>query len=99
MGNIEWKKCKILGKLVGTEENINRRKVSVIGAYRTIQSIFRSKKISTRIKSRTFNAYVASVFLYNSELWTLAEKLESTIRVFQCGKKTDMARTSSEIEF
>ena len=29
------------------------------------------------------NAYVASVFLYNSELWTLTKKLENAVNTFQ----------------
>ena len=83
MGNDEWKKCKILGSLIGTEEDINKRKILAIEAYKALNSIFSSKKsISNKIKLRTFNSYVGSVFLYNSELWTLTEKLESTIDTF-----------------
>jgi hypothetical protein len=32
---------------------------------------------------RIFNAYVGSIFLYNSELWTITTKLEHKIDVFQ----------------
>ncbi len=32
---------------------------------------------------RAFNAYIASVFLYNSEIWTLTKNLENTINTFQ----------------
>ncbi len=32
---------------------------------------------------RIFNAFINSVFLYNSELWTLTKKLENEIDVFQ----------------
>ena len=39
--------------------------------------------MSIAIKIKTFNIYVRSVFLYNSELWTLTEKLEESINVFQ----------------
>ena len=42
-----------------------------------------SRKISNAVKIRTVNAYVASVFLYNSELWTLTNKLENTVNTFQ----------------
>ena len=82
-GNEEWKECKVLGSLLDTDNDINRRKTLAIEAYRTLNSIFGSKKSSIVIKLRTFNAYVASVFLYNSELWTLAKKLENTIDTFQ----------------
>ena len=32
---------------------------------------------------RIFSAYVKSIFLYNSEIWTLTKKLEEDIDVFQ----------------
>ncbi len=32
---------------------------------------------------RAFNGYIASVFLYNSEIWTLTKNLENTINTFQ----------------
>ena len=54
-----------------------------IDAYKTLNSIFSNKKNSIKIKLRTLNAYVASVFLYNSELWTLTKKLENNIDTFQ----------------
>ena len=40
MGNVEWKKCKILVSLIGTEEDINRRKILAIEAHKTLNSIF-----------------------------------------------------------
>ena len=44
----------------------------------TDKSTTQSKKI------RTFNAYVASVFIYNSESWTLTKKkLENTVNTFR----------------
>ena len=82
-GNEAWKECKVLGSLLGTEKDINRRKILPIDPYKTLNSIFSSKKNSIKIKLRTFNAYVPSVFLYNSELWTLTTKLENTIDTFQ----------------
>ena len=82
-GNEAWEDCKVLGSLLGTEKDINRRKILAIDAYKTLNSIFSSKKNSFKIKLRTFNAYVASVFLYNTELWILTKKLENTIDTFQ----------------
>ena len=35
------------------------------------------------LKLRAFKAYIESVFLYNSELWTLNKRLENVIDVFQ----------------
>ena len=80
--NEKWKKCKLLGSLLDTEKDINRRKILPIDAFKTLNTIFDSRKISNAVKMRTFNAYVASVFLYNSELWTLTKKLENTVNTF-----------------
>ena len=82
-GNEKWKKCKLLGSLLDTQKDINRRKILAIDAFKTLNKIFDSRKISNAVKIRTFNAYVASVFLYNSELWTLTKTLENTIITFQ----------------
>ena len=41
------------------------------------------KQISLKVRMRMFNAYIASIFLYNSELWTLNRKLENEIDIFQ----------------
>ena len=66
-GNEAWKECKILGSLLDTEKDINRRKILAINACKTFNSIFSSKKNFNKAKLRTFNEYVASVFLYNTE--------------------------------
>ena len=42
----------------------------------------RHKRIGLDLKIRTFNVYSASIFLYNSELWTLTETLEKEIDSF-----------------
>ena len=63
-----------MGSLLDTEKDINRRKIIEIDAFKTLNKIVDSTKISNTVKIRTFNAYFASVFLYNSELWTLAKK-------------------------
>ena len=67
-GNEKWKKCKLLESLLDTEKEINRRKILAIDAFKTLNKIVYSRKISNAVKIRTFNEYVASVFLYNSEL-------------------------------
>ena len=74
---------QVTGSLLDTEKDINRRKILAIDAFKTLNIIFDSRKISNTLKIRTFNAYVASAFLYNSELWTLTKKLENTVNTFQ----------------
>ena len=39
-------------------------------------------KLPLAIKLRAFECYVSSIFLYNSELWTLTEKSKSSINAF-----------------
>ena len=79
-GNEKWKKCKLLGNLLDTEKNINRRKILAIDAF--IEYNFWQPKNQQHGQNKKCQ-YVASVFLYNSELLTLAKKLENTVNTFQ----------------
>ena len=82
-GSDSWKKCKYLGSLLDTEQDISRRKILATPAYNQLKQIFESKKVQISIKMRLLKSHVESIFLYNSELWTLTKKLENTINVFQ----------------
>ena len=82
-GTTEWKNIKFLGSLLDTESDINRRKGLAICACNTYQDILYKNKNSLNTKLRVFRAYVASIFLYNSEVWTLTVKLNHKIDVFQ----------------
>ena len=82
-GPEDWKKCKYLGTLLYTGSDIIRRKGLAISAFNKLNHIFKNKKLSTRLKVRVFNAYVASIFLYNSELWTMTRALEHKLNTFQ----------------
>ena len=42
----EWKKCKYLGSMLGTEEDINRRRSLLLDDFKTMENILRSTKIS-----------------------------------------------------
>ena len=70
-GSTNWKKCKYLGTLLDTEEDIKRRKGLAISAFNQLKQFLESKRATTITKMRIFNAYVCPIFLYNSELWTL----------------------------
>ena len=59
-GDEKWKKWKLLGSLLDSENDINSRKILAIDAFKTVNNIFDSRQISKAIKIRTFNAYVAS---------------------------------------
>ena len=69
----DWKKCKLLGSLPDTSADITRRKMI------TFKNIFDSHKLKTDTKVRTFNTYVATIFLYISETWTVTQTLENQI--------------------
>ena len=75
----DWTKCKLLGSLLETEADINRRKSLAITSLNTHNNIFKSKDIGNEMKIRTFNVYVSSVFLFNSELWATNESLNKKI--------------------
>ena len=54
-----------------------------MNAYNNLKHTFESKRIRKDIKIRVLNTYVKSIFMYNSELWTLTKELEKEIDVFQ----------------
>ena len=78
----DWKKCKLLGSLLDTKSDIQRRKGLTLDSLKAFDFIFNSKRIGIDLKIRTFNVYSASIFLYNSELWTLTETQENEIDSF-----------------
>ena len=78
----KWKSCKYLGSLIGTEEDIKRRKGLTHDNYHALESILKSKLVSEPVRIRIFRAYIESIFLYNSELWTLTNTLEKSIDSF-----------------
>ena len=81
--NNEWRKCKLLGSLLDTEADIKRRQGLAIDVMKKLKFIMTNSKISLKSKLLAFNAYVAPIFLYNSELWTLNKKRENQVDVFQ----------------
>ena len=79
-----WKEdFKYLGSLVDTANDIQNRKTLANAAFSTNKNVFNNNRISKETKIRVFNAYVSSIFLYNSELWSLNKDLEHQVDVFQ----------------
>ena len=66
-GDKMWQKCKYLGTLLDTNEDLKRRQRLANDAMYDIRYNIRDRKIILEIKLRAFNAYVASIFLNNSE--------------------------------
>ena len=77
-----WKKCKLLGILLDTEEDVKQRKVLVTNVVNSMKEIF-FRDINIEVKVHSINCYVSSVFLYNCETWTLTKTLENMIDSFQ----------------
>ena len=81
--NNEWKKCRYLGSLLDTEEDINRRKRLARAAYDKIRPALEDKKLDNKIKISIFNTMISSIFLYNSEIWTMTKAMQEKIDTFQ----------------
>ena len=82
-GPDDWKKCKILGSLLDTNEDIKRRKQLANNAMQKLKHIFENNRLKNNIKLRIFRACVESIFLYNSELWTITKTIENRIDSYQ----------------
>ena len=54
-----------------------------MAAYNKLKHILESRRISTKLKIKTIDSYIKSIFLYNSEIWTLTQKVEESIDIFQ----------------
>ena len=81
--NNDWKKCKLVGSLLNSLDDINRRKVLVIDTFKTYENALKSRKISEKVKICIFETYLESVFMYNSEIWAVTKTLEDKIDSFQ----------------
>ena len=84
-GNESWKKCKLLGSLLATIEDIERRKALTNAIMNTpkLKAIFRSRVVSEKVKIRVFNCYMDATFLFNSETWGITEAQGKKIDAFQ----------------
>lgn len=77
-----WKQAKYLGTMLDTETDMKRRKQLANASLNKIKHITKDRKVKLSLKLRAYNAYVSSVFLYNSETWTLTKTRSSDIDVF-----------------
>ena len=77
-----WKKCKCLGSYLETTKDIENRKGKLIITANELDEILQNKKIPITTKVQAFNLYLSSIFLYNSELWTLTTSLNNSIDAF-----------------
>ena len=75
--------CKLVGSKLETVNDIENRIKLVNYSYSTLKPILSQKECKTDIKLSIFNALIESIFLYNSEIWSLTQTLENDIDVFQ----------------
>ena len=81
--NHQWKKYKLLRTLLDTKEDIERRKILAINAANNLRRFFENDKLTINLKLKMINTYIESIFVYNSEIWTLAKSIEESINAFQ----------------
>ena len=67
--NHQWKKSKLLGTLLDTEEDIKRKKNLAINAANNLRRFFENDKLTINLKLKLINMYIEPIFLYNSETW------------------------------
>ncbi len=82
-GDEKWKKYKYLGSYIDTERYTKSTKCKAMAAYTQCKHILTDKKLDMNIRMRIFNVYITSVFMYNTEIWTINKKTVNTIDVFQ----------------
>ena len=81
--NHQCKKCKLLEKLLDTEEDIKSRKIIAINAANNLRRFFGNDKLTINLKLKLINTYIEPIFLYDSETWILAKSMEESISAFQ----------------
>lgn len=81
--NTDWHNCRYVGSILDTEKDIKRRKRLAMFPFNNLRPIIGDKKLSVHIKIRIMNALVNTVFLYNSELWTIKKDTSTQIDTFQ----------------
>ena len=86
-GNESGKECKLFGSLLDTDKDISRRKSLEMASVNNLKYTFCNQKLSVTLILVYLIVYVASIFLYNSELWTLTETKKKAINRFNQNEK------------
>ena len=82
-GNNTWKDTVLLGSKLDTESDINRRKGLASAAWNKNSKLLTNKTLPLLLRMRYFEAFISSIFLYQCGIWTLTDKLNHKIDVFQ----------------
>ena len=78
----EWKNCKFLGSFINTDSDIKSRKSKLLNAAEQLKHVSNNPRISISTKTKIFDVYLSTIFLYNSELRTLTETMLNGIDSF-----------------
>ena len=78
-GKDSWRKCKLLGSLLDTKEDIQRRKMITISTMKENSHVYNSKYLTLSQKIRHFRVFAECIFLYNCELWSTTKLINDSI--------------------
>ena len=78
-GPEDWKKCKYLGTLLNTEDDIIRRKMLTNAAFNKHKVTLTNTRLPLDTRLKLFDTFVKSIFMYSSETWTLTMTSENKI--------------------
>ena len=81
-GKDSWRKCKLLGSLLDTKEDIERRKMITMSTMKENSHVYNSKYLTLSQKIRHFRVFAECIFLYNCELWTTTKTINDSIDYF-----------------
>jgi exonuclease III len=80
---MSWQDCRYLGSMLHTQSDMKRRRGLANAAYCQIRAILEERKIALPIRINVFNTLVGSIYLYNSETWSLTAADEKEIDICQ----------------
>ena len=82
-GDDTWKNTILLGSKLDTECDISRRKGLASAAWSKYTKLLTNKTLPLLLRTRYFDAFITSIFLYQCGIWTLSKKSANNIDVFQ----------------
>ena len=92
------KLCKWVRRITQSSKNLGRwpnqegGRIKNQTLYSTLKPILSEKECKTDIKLSIFNALIESIFLYNSEIWSLTQTLENDKLCLWPSKQPRLAR-------
>ena len=78
----DWKNCKYLGTLLDTETDIERHKNLTYIAFNKYRQTLTCRNLPLYPRIKLFHVYVTSIFMHNSEHWTLRKSQENFFDAF-----------------